>query len=100
MNASIVYGVCTTALSGPPSRRMLPAALSSSSNFRENMTTPRLHQRPMTLPAPSGALRVLIADDEPAARDKLTRLLGAHADVVVAGTASNGIEAARAIRDL
>ena len=54
----------------------------------------------MTSPAPNGALRVLIADDEPAARDKLVRLLGAHADVVIAGTASNGVEAARAIREL
>jgi two-component system LytT family response regulator len=54
----------------------------------------------MTSPAPDGALRVLVADDEPAARDKLRRLLGAHADVVVVGTASNGVEAARAIREL
>ena len=54
----------------------------------------------MTSPAPSSTLRVLIADDEPAARDKLSRLLGAHPDIVVAGTASNGIEAARAVRQL
>ena len=54
----------------------------------------------MTSPVPDGVLRVLVADDEPAARDKLVRLLGAHADVVVAGTASNGLEAARAIREL
>lgn len=53
----------------------------------------------MTSPARSGALRVLVADDEPAARDKLVRLLRAHADVIVAGTASNGVEAARAIRE-
>ena len=54
----------------------------------------------MTSPAPNGALRVLVADDEPAARDKLVRLLGGHGDVIVAGTASNGIEAAQAIREL
>jgi len=54
----------------------------------------------MTSPALNGALRVLVADDEPAARDKLVRLLGGHADVVVAGTASTGVEAARAIREL
>jgi two-component system LytT family response regulator len=54
----------------------------------------------MTSPAPNGPLRVLVADDEPAARDKLVRLLGAHDDVTVAGTASNGMEAARSIREL
>ncbi len=54
----------------------------------------------MTSQPLNAPLRVLVADDEPAARDKVVRLLGAHADVVVAGTASNGIEAARAIRDL
>jgi two-component system LytT family response regulator len=54
----------------------------------------------MTSQPPSAALRILVADDEPAARDKLVRLLGAHDDVVVAGTASNGAEASRAIREL
>lgn len=54
----------------------------------------------MTSPAPNDVLRVLVADDEPAARDKLVRLLGAYSDVVVAGTASNGPEAARSIREL
>ena len=45
-------------------------------------------------------MRVLVADDEPAARDKLVRLLRAHPDVVLAGKASSGTEAARAIREL
>jgi two-component system LytT family response regulator len=54
----------------------------------------------MTSPAPNDVLRVLVADDEPAARDKLVRLLGAYSDVVVAGTASNGPEAVRSIREL
>jgi two-component system LytT family response regulator len=54
----------------------------------------------MTSPRPDGKLRVLVADDEPAARDKVVRLLGAHADVTVAGTVSNGVDAARAIRTL
>jgi two-component system LytT family response regulator len=42
-------------------------------------------------------LRVLIADDEPAARAKLVRLLQAHADVDVVATASTGREAGAAI---
>ena len=54
----------------------------------------------MTSRPPDGPLRILVADDEPAARDKLVRLLGAHSSVVVAGTASNGAEAAREIRRL
>jgi two-component system LytT family response regulator len=43
-------------------------------------------------------VRVLIADDEPAARAKLARLLGAHADVEVVGSAANGREAAELVR--
>ena len=38
-------------------------------------------------------LRVLVVDDEPLARRVLERLLVAHADVEVAGTASDGLEA-------
>jgi two-component system LytT family response regulator len=43
-------------------------------------------------------LRVLIADDEPAARRKLVRLLDARADVELVGQAANGREAVDAIR--
>ena len=43
-------------------------------------------------------LRVLIADDEPAARAKLERLLMPHADVEVVGSVSNGRDAAEAVR--
>jgi two-component system LytT family response regulator len=43
-------------------------------------------------------LRVLIADDERAARAKLVRLLEAHGDVEVVGEATNGREAVEAIR--
>jgi two-component system LytT family response regulator len=45
-------------------------------------------------------MRILVADDEPAARDKLLRLLRGHADVDVVGTASDGKAAARAIGEL
>ena len=43
-------------------------------------------------------MRVLIADDEPAARAKLARLLAAHADVEIVGSAANGREAAELVR--
>ncbi len=45
-------------------------------------------------------MRILVADDEPAARDKLLRLLRGHADVEVVGTASDGKSAAQAIAEL
>ncbi len=45
-------------------------------------------------------LRVVIADDEPAARDKLRRLLEAQPGVELVGAASNGAEAARCIVSL
>src|SRR4051812_45433503 len=54
----------------------------------------------MTSPQPEGSMRILVADDEPAARDKLLRLLRVHADVDVVGTAQDGKTAARAIADL
>ena len=41
----------------------------------------------------TGPLRALIVDDEPLARRVLRRLLRDSPDVVVAGTASNGLEA-------
>jgi two-component system LytT family response regulator len=44
-------------------------------------------------------MRILIVDDEPAARAKLRRLLAAERDVRVVGEASNGHEAVSAIRD-
>src|SRR5689334_4342859 len=72
----------------------------SNSTSRERITGTGNLSRSMTSPAPNDVLRVLVADDEPAARDKLVRLLGAYSDVVVAGTASNGPEAVRSIREL
>jgi two-component system response regulator AlgR len=43
---------------------------------------------------------ILIADDEPLARDRLRSLLGDHADVVVVGEAGNGREAMDAVERL
>lgn len=50
--------------------------------------------------APEPPLRVLIADDEPLARQRLQDLLTAEAGVEVVGTAENGREAVEAIRTL
>jgi len=46
------------------------------------------------------ALRVLIADDEPLARDDLARLLGGRPDVTIVGLCAGGAEAVRAVRQL
>lgn len=54
-----------------------------------------------TGPDTPSRLRVVIADDEELARQRLARLLGAHADVHIAGEASDGrqaVELARAQR--
>jgi two-component system, LytTR family, response regulator len=45
-------------------------------------------------------MRVLIVDDEAPARDKLRRWLGTHADIDIAGEASDGLAAAAAIESL
>ncbi len=45
-------------------------------------------------------IRVLIVDDEAPARDKLRRWLSSHADLEVAGEASDGLAAAAAIEAL
>jgi len=45
-------------------------------------------------------MRVLIADDEPLARQRIEDLLRGETDVEVAGTAEDGVEAAEAIRAL
>jgi len=45
-------------------------------------------------------LKVLIADDEPLALDKLRRLLAAEPDLELAGAATNGAEALRLAREL
>jgi two-component system, LytTR family, response regulator len=45
-------------------------------------------------------LRVLLVDDEAPARDRLRRLLGAHADVECIGEAGNGLEALEKIAAL
>jgi two-component system, LytTR family, response regulator len=45
-------------------------------------------------------MRVLIVDDEAPARDKLRRWLGTHADIEIAGEASDGLAAAAAIESL
>ena len=50
--------------------------------------------------AKPGKLRVLIADDEPAASEKLRRLLAAHADIELVGSATNGAQAVQAIASL
>ncbi len=43
-------------------------------------------------------IRALVVDDEPPARDGLTRMLGAHRDITLVGQSRNGSEAVRAIR--
>jgi two-component system LytT family response regulator len=43
-------------------------------------------------------LRVVVVEDEPAARRLLVRLLSAHADIRVVGTCSHGLEAVSVIR--
>ena len=43
-------------------------------------------------------IRTVIADDEPAARNKLRRLLSAHRDVVIVDEAMTGVEAIEAVR--
>ena len=43
-------------------------------------------------------IRTVIADDEPAARNKLRRLLGAHRDIVIVDEAMSGVEAIDAVR--
>jgi len=45
-------------------------------------------------------MRVLIVDDESPARDKLRRWLSTHADIEIAGEASDGLAAAAAIETL
>lgn len=45
-------------------------------------------------------MRALIVDDEAPARDKLRRWLGEHADIEIAGEASDGLAAAAAIEQL
>jgi two-component system LytT family response regulator len=56
----------------------------------------------MTKPQPDDdgrPLRVVVADDEPAALDKMTRLLKAHSDITLVAAVSNGTEAVDAIRE-
>jgi two-component system LytT family response regulator len=43
-------------------------------------------------------IRALVVDDEPPARQGLTRMLAAHRDITVIGASRNGSEAVRAIR--
>ena len=49
---------------------------------------------------PDKTIRVLIADDEALARDRIADLLAHEANVAIAGTASTGLEAIEAIRAL
>ncbi|MGA8810364.1 MAG: response regulator [Thermoanaerobaculia bacterium] len=49
---------------------------------------------------PDKPIRVLIADDEALARDRIADLLAHEANVLIAGTASTGLEAIEAIRTL
>jgi two-component system LytT family response regulator len=56
----------------------------------------------MTEPRPASravrAVRAVVVDDEPAARDVIRTLLGEHAAVEVVGEATNGVEAVEIIR--
>ena len=49
-------------------------------------------------PAQPSTVRAVVVDDEPAARDVVITLLGAHADVTVIGEATNGRDAVAVIR--
>lgn len=42
-------------------------------------------------------MRVLIAEDEKPARDKLARLLREHGDITLVAECADGLEAARAL---
>ena len=44
------------------------------------------------------AIRTLIVDDEPAARDGIRQLLSGDPDILVAGECADGLEATAAIR--
>lgn len=48
----------------------------------------------------TGTVRVLVVDDETAARRRLMRFIAAHADLAVVGEARNGREACDSIRQL
>ena len=48
----------------------------------------------------AGAVRALVVDDEPRARQFLERLLGEHAEIEVVGTAKSGAEALARAREL
>src|SRR5687768_6123099 len=50
--------------------------------------------------APTGEIRVLVADDEPLARRGLQQVLAGHEDCRVVGESRNGRDALRAIRSL
>jgi two-component system LytT family response regulator len=52
----------------------------------------------MTEPKPTGIVRAVVVDDEPAARDVITTLLADHAGIDVIGAATNGREAVELIR--
>ena len=45
-------------------------------------------------------LKTLLVDDEPLARKRLRRLLAEHAEIEIAGEASDGVDACRVIDDL
>ncbi len=45
-------------------------------------------------------MNILIADDEPLARDRLRALLADHADVMIVGEAGNGVEAIERVQQL
>lgn len=48
----------------------------------------------------AGAVRAVIVDDEPAAREAVRHLLAEHHDIVVVGEAANGAEAIDVLREL
>jgi len=45
-------------------------------------------------------MRSLIVDDEESARARLTRMLGSHPEIVIAGEARDGLEAVEKIEEL
>ena len=53
----------------------------------------------LTSPPMSSALRILVVDDEPLARQRVTDLLDREADVEVVGTAGTGRKAVAALRE-
>src|SRR5262245_41059522 len=63
----------------------------------EPMATARMATE---VPHSRGVVRAVVVDDEPAAREAVTTLLGEHPTIEVVGEASNGKEAVALVRRL